>query len=75
MLENGNILYQQGWQKIVEVTPEKKSVWEYDAGKMNGNAGKRVEVHAFQRAGNLGFDRAASAAWLARFDDVEPPPR
>jgi hypothetical protein len=52
VLENGNILYQQSWQKIAEVTPEKKPVWEYDAGKMNGNAGKRVEVHTFQRLAN-----------------------
>jgi hypothetical protein len=49
VLPNGNILYQQGWTKIVEVTPEKQPVWEYDAAKMNGNEGKRVEVHAFQR--------------------------
>ncbi len=49
VLPNGNILLQQGWQKVVEVTPGKKTVWEYDSGKMNGNEGKRVEVHAFQR--------------------------
>jgi Mal s 1 allergenic protein-like len=49
VLPNGNILFQQGWTKIVEVTPEKKTVWEYDASKSNGNAGKPVEVHAFQR--------------------------
>ena len=49
VLPNGNILFQQGWTKVVEVTPEKKTVWSYDAGKMNGNEGKRVEVHAFQR--------------------------
>src|SRR5690349_2025236 len=48
VLPNGNILFQKGWTKIVEVTPEKKVVWEYDAA-MNGNQGKRVEVHAFQR--------------------------
>ncbi len=52
VLPNGNILLQQGWTKIVEVTPDKKTVWEYDAGKMNGNEGKRVEVHAFQRLEN-----------------------
>ncbi len=52
VLPNGNILLQQGWQKVVEVTPSKKTVWEYDAGKMNGNEGKRVEVHAFQRLDN-----------------------
>ncbi len=49
VLPNGNILYQQGWTKIIEVTPDKQTVWEYDSGKMNGNDGKRVEVHAFQR--------------------------
>ena len=49
VLPNGNVLFQQGWTRIVEVTPDKQSVWEYDAAKMNGNAGKRVEVHAFQR--------------------------
>lgn len=49
VLPNGNILLQQGWTKILEVTPDKKTVWEYDAAKMNGNEGKKVEVHAFQR--------------------------
>jgi hypothetical protein len=49
VLPNGNILLQQGWTKIVEVAPDKQTVWEYDAAKMNGNEGKRVEVHAFQR--------------------------
>lgn len=52
VLPNGNILFQQGWTRIVEVTPDKKTVWEYDAAKMNGNEGKRVEVHAFQRLDN-----------------------
>ena len=49
LLPNRNVLFQQGWQKVVEMTPAKQIVWEYDAGKMNGNQGKRVEVHAFQR--------------------------
>src|SRR5688500_14767201 len=49
ILPNGNVLFQQGWTRIVEVTPDKKTVWEYDSAKMNGNEGKRVEVHAFQR--------------------------
>jgi len=52
VLVNGNILFQQGWQKVVEVTPDKKTVWQYDAGRMNGNEGKPVEVHAFQRLEN-----------------------
>ena len=49
VLPNGHVLYQQGWTKIVEVTPDLKEVWSYDAAKMNGNEGKPVEVHAFQR--------------------------
>jgi hypothetical protein len=52
ILPNGNILTQQGWQRVVEVNREKKVVWEYDAATANGNAGKRVEVHAFQRLEN-----------------------
>lgn len=49
VLPNGNVLFQQGWTRIVEVTPDKRTVWEYDAAKRNGNEGRRVEVHAFQR--------------------------
>ncbi|MDB6172877.1 MAG: hypothetical protein JWL59_2188 [Chthoniobacteraceae bacterium] len=49
LLANGNILLQDGWTKIVEVTPDKKQLWEYDAARKNGNEGKKVEVHSFQR--------------------------
>ena len=52
LLPNGNVLLQLGFQRVVEVDREKKIVWEYDSGKMNGNAGQRVEVHAFQRVEN-----------------------
>ncbi len=52
ILPNGNILTQQGWQRVVEVNREKKVVWEYDSATANGNQGKRVEVHAFQRLAN-----------------------
>lgn len=47
VLPNGNILLQQGWTRVQEVTPDRKVVWEYDAAK--ANPGKPVEVHAFQR--------------------------
>jgi hypothetical protein len=47
VLPNGNILYQQGWTKVVEMTPDKKEVWVWDAAK--ANEGKKVEVHSFQR--------------------------
>lgn len=49
LLPNGNILFQTGWTSIVEMTPDKKTVWTYDAAKSNGNEGKHVEVHALQR--------------------------
>jgi hypothetical protein len=50
ILPNGNVLLQQGWTKVQEVTPNKQVVWEYDATKTN--SGGRVEIHAFQRLDN-----------------------
>ena len=53
VLPNGNLLFQRSFQHVVEVDPKTDhTVWEYDAGRMNGNEGKRVEVHAFQRLRN-----------------------
>lgn len=49
VLPNGNLLFQQNWTKIVEMTPDKRVVWAYDSATQNGNDGKRVEVHAIQR--------------------------
>jgi hypothetical protein len=49
VLPNGNVLFQTSWTKIVEMTPKHEVVWSYDSAKMNGNAGKAVQVHAFQR--------------------------
>lgn len=51
-LENGNILFHENWTTIMEMTLDKKIVWKYDSSKMNGNQGKHVEVHAFQRLPN-----------------------
>jgi hypothetical protein len=51
-LKNGNVLCQSGWRKLIEVNPEGKTVWSYDAQNSNGNKGKRLEVHAFQRLAN-----------------------
>ena len=49
-LANGNILFQDSWTHVLEVNPKTNQlVWEYDAAKRGGNAGKKVEVHAFQR--------------------------
>src|SRR5436190_4506948 len=35
VLPSGNILYQVGWTKVVEITPDNKEVWTYDAAKAN----------------------------------------
>jgi hypothetical protein len=50
LLPNGNVLFQTSWTRIVEVDPKTdKVVWEYDSATQNGNKGKKVEVHSFQR--------------------------
>jgi len=50
VLPDGNVLFQTSWTRVVEVDPKTdKIVWEYDSAQQNGNAGKKVEVHAFQR--------------------------
>lgn len=52
VLPNGNILFQTDWPTLVEMTAAGKIVWQYNAAEMNGNQGKHVEVHAFQRLPN-----------------------
>ena len=47
--KNGHIFVQQGAAKIAEIDPATKQiVWSYDSATQNGNAEKKVEVHAFQ---------------------------
>ena len=49
VLPSGNIMVQQGGAKVVEIDRQTKQVvWEYDSATQNGNAGKKIEVHAFQ---------------------------
>jgi outer membrane protein assembly factor BamB len=48
MLPNGNVLMPASATKIVEMSPEKKVVWEYESKPVAANKG-RVEVHSFQR--------------------------
>lgn len=48
-LPSGNIMVQRGAHSVVEIDrATKKIAWQYDSSNQNGNAGKRVEVHAFQ---------------------------
>ncbi len=47
VLPSGNIVVQEGWQKVAEIDPkEKKVVWRFDAAPLA--AGKPLEIHAFQ---------------------------
>jgi outer membrane protein assembly factor BamB len=49
VLPNGHYMVQQGAAKVAEIDPTaKKVVWSYDSATSNGNAGKPIEVHAFQ---------------------------
>ncbi len=53
VLPNGNILYIKGRALVVELDPKtNKEIWTYDSSKMNGNEGKKLEVHAAQRLAN-----------------------
>ena len=47
-LPNGNILFTTAGPKVVEMTPDKKVVWEY-APKPKDSSVPRVEIHAIQR--------------------------
>lgn len=49
VLPGGNILTQTNWTRVIELDAQNRVVWSYDAATMNGNPGKPVEVHAFQR--------------------------
>ncbi len=49
VLPGGNLMVQQGSNKVVEIDVRKKEVvWTYDSATRNGNEGKPVEVHSFQ---------------------------
>lgn len=52
LLPGGNILFHDSWTKTQEITLGKEVVWEYDSATMNGNEGKKVDVHAFDRLVN-----------------------
>jgi hypothetical protein len=48
LLDNGNLLLHTGHTTIVEMTPQKNVVWQYEAKPKAGYTG-RIEIHAFQR--------------------------
>ncbi|MEZ6127739.1 MAG: PQQ-binding-like beta-propeller repeat protein [Planctomycetaceae bacterium] len=50
VLPNGHVLFQDSWTHVLEVNPSSDAVvWEYEAKTAQGNKGKRIEIHAFQR--------------------------
>jgi len=51
LLANGNILFPTGPTTVVEMTPDKKIVWQHVAKPRKGIT-DRVEIHAFQRLEN-----------------------
>lgn len=56
--KNGHIFVQQGAARVTEIDlATKKVVWSYDSATQNGNAGKKVEVHAFQPLDDPPFGR------------------
>lgn len=48
LLANGNFLLHTAAATVVEMTPEKKTVWKYEAKPKAGYKGQ-IEIHAFQR--------------------------
>ena len=69
LLDNGNILTQDGWTKVIEIAPNQSIVWQYNSAKANGNDGKKVEVHAFQRLAD--GSTMISESGVARFIEVD----
>lgn len=69
-LPDGTILTREGRTAVVEINPATKEVvWRYDSSKQNGNNGKPVEVHAFERLGN-GLTMIAESG-VARIIEVD----
>ena len=53
VLPGGNVLIQPSWTEVAEINPASDEiVWQYNAMKRPENAGKRLEIHAFQRLSN-----------------------
>jgi outer membrane protein assembly factor BamB len=53
VLDNGNLMVQQGQQKVVEIDRQTKQiVWTYDSQTQNAEGDSPVEVHAFQPLAN-----------------------
>ncbi len=88
LLDNGHVLLQTNWTTIVEIDPQtSRRVWEYNSATAGGNAGRAIEVHAFQRLANghtliaesgiprvIEVDRAGKIAHEVHLSVVHPHP-
>jgi hypothetical protein len=70
LLENGNILVNNGWIKVMELDLAGNKVWEYDSSKTEGYNGEKIEIHAFQRLSNGNTMVAESG--ISRIVEVDP---
>ncbi len=53
VLPSGNVLLQTSWTEVAEINPANDEIlWQYDAMQRPENAGKHLEIHAFQRLVN-----------------------
>lgn len=69
LLDNGNILTQSDMTHLIEIAPDHSIAWKYNSAKANGNEGKKLEVHSFQRLANGSTLIAESG--VARFIEVD----
>ena len=70
LLDDGKILTRRGGAVVVEIDQDTKEVvWQYDSSKANGNEGKRIEVHAFERLPN--GDTMIAESGAARIIEVD----
>jgi hypothetical protein len=51
MLPNGHLLFQTSYTTVVEMSPDKKIVWQYESKPKEGYTG-RIEIHSYQRLKN-----------------------
>lgn len=52
LLKDGNILFHDTWTNTSEITLDQRIIWNYESRSANGNEGKNVDVHAFERLPN-----------------------
>lgn len=52
VLDNGHVLLQKSWYRVVEIDRAGKPVWQFPSAERPRKSGRGIEVHAFQRLTN-----------------------